>query len=162
MDHLDPTRHPEPPKFNPQSNAPSNSRFNSQFGSQSSSQFGSQSNSQFDSQSSPPSDPRFDSRSDAQSDAQPDTPAPPIQHRLISDLRQVIDNAEDLLHCTDSRRDGAYRAARDKLAQTLAAATEELQRIEDAQLERMIAATHEASIRHDDRTGEARLLRAFH
>ncbi|QCP14954.1 hypothetical protein FCL38_27495 [Pseudoduganella umbonata] len=85
-----------------------------------------------------------------------------MQHRLISDLQQVIDNAEDLLHCTDSARDGAYRAARDKLAQTLAAATEELQRIEDAQLERMIAATHEASIRHDDRTGEARLLRAFH
>lgn len=104
--------------------------------------------------------PDFPSRplqANAQADAQP-----AIQHRLIGDLRQVIDNAEDLLNCTDSARDGAYRAAREKLAQALATANDELQRIEDAQLERMIAATHEASLRHNDSTGEARLLRAFH
>jgi ElaB/YqjD/DUF883 family membrane-anchored ribosome-binding protein len=114
MDHLDPTRHPEPLQPNPQS------------------------------QPSPPASPQ------------------PMQQRLIGDLQQVIDNAEDLLNCTDSARDGAYRAAREKLAQALAIANEELQRFEDAQLERMIAATREASVRHDDRTGEARLLRAFH
>ncbi|QBE67120.1 hypothetical protein EWM63_06375 [Pseudoduganella lutea] len=84
-----------------------------------------------------------------------------MQQRLIGDLQQVIDNAEDLLNCTNSARDGAYRAAREQLAQALAFANEELQRIEDAQLERMIAATHEASLLHRDSTGEARLLRAF-
>ena len=86
----------------------------------------------------------------------------PTQQQLIGDLRQVIDNAEDLLHCTDSARKGAYRAAREKLAQALAVANEELQRFEDAEIARMIAATHEASVRHNDATGEARLLRAFH
>ena len=115
MDHLDPTRHPEPPHHS------------SQHGSQHAWQH----------------------------------PAP-TQQQLIGDLRQVIDNAEDLLHCTDSARNGAYRAAREKLAQALAIANEELQRFEDAQIERMIAATHEASLRHNDSTGEARLLRAFH
>ncbi|HEX8603108.1 MAG TPA: DUF883 domain-containing protein [Pseudoduganella sp.] len=95
----------------------------------------------------------------------PKSPLPsrpePAQQRLIGDLQQVIDNAEDLLNCTDGARDGAYRSAREKLAETLAAANEELQRFEDAQLERMIAATHEASLQHKDSTGEARLLRAF-
>ncbi len=86
----------------------------------------------------------------------------PTQRQLIGDLQQVIDNAEDLLHCTDSDRQGAYRAAREKLAQALAIANEELQRFEDAEITRMIAATHEASQRHRDATGEARLLRAFH
>lgn len=86
---------------------------------------------------------------------------PPPQQQLIGDLRQVIDNAEDLLNCTDGGRDGSYQAAREKLAHALAIANEELQRFEDAQLDRMIAATHEASLRHHDSTGEARLLRAF-
>jgi ElaB/YqjD/DUF883 family membrane-anchored ribosome-binding protein len=96
--------------------------------------------------------------------SQPSSPQLPLptQQQLIGDLRQVIDNAEDLLHCTDSARMGAYRAAREKLAQALAAANEELQRFEDAELARMIAATHEASVRHNDATGEARLFRAFH
>lgn len=127
MDHLDPTRHPEPPRFNPQSNPPPHSSANAQA-----------------------------------RQAQPDAPPQRIQQRLIGDLQQVIDNAEDLLHCTDSARDGAYRAAREKLAEALAMANEELQRFEEAQLERMIAATHEASIRHNDSTGEARVFRAFH
>jgi len=118
MDHLDPTRHPEPPKPSLQKAAP------------------------------------------AAASSQPSSPHP-MQQRLIGDLQQVIDNAEDLFNCTDSARNGAYRAARDKLAQALAVANEELQRIEDAQLERMIAATHEASLRHRDSTGEARLFRAF-
>jgi ElaB/YqjD/DUF883 family membrane-anchored ribosome-binding protein len=98
----------------------------------------------------------------------PNSPLPPLparpepaQQRLIGDLQQVIDNAEDLLNCTDSARDGAYRSAREQLARALATANEELQRFEDTQLERMIAATHEASLQHHDRTGEARLLRAF-
>lgn len=127
MDHLDPTRHPEPPRFNPQSN----------------------------------SQPHSPAQLPPAAQSRPDAPQP-IQQRLIGDLRQVIDNAEDLLHCTDSARDGAYRAAREKLAEALAMANEELQRFEDVQLERMIAATHEASIRHNDSTGEARLFRAFH
>jgi ElaB/YqjD/DUF883 family membrane-anchored ribosome-binding protein len=125
MDHLDPTRHPQPPRFNAHANTQANLPLDAQ-------------------------------------QSQPDAPPQPVQPRLIGDLQQVIDNAEDLLNCTDSARDGAYRAAREKLAQALAIANDELQRIEDAQLERMIAATHEASMRHNDRTGEARLLRAFH
>lgn len=88
--------------------------------------------------------------------------AAPSQPRLIGDLRQVIENAEDLLNSTDQSRTGAYRSARDQLAQALATANEELERFEEAQLARMIAATHEANRRCGDRTGEAKLLRAFH
>jgi hypothetical protein len=55
-----------------------------------------------------------------------------------------------------------YQSAREKLAQALSAATEELMRFEDAQLERMMVATHAASLQHADSTGEARVLRAFH
>jgi ElaB/YqjD/DUF883 family membrane-anchored ribosome-binding protein len=102
------------------------------------------------------------SRSEPNSQFSPPSRPEPAQQRLIGDLQQVIDNAEDLLNCTDSARDGTYRSAREKLAHALAVANEELQRFEDAQLERMIAATHEASRQHHDSTGEARLLRAFH
>ena len=158
MDHPDPTRHPEPPQSNLRPSLQSKLQPNLQ------------SNPQFDPQRDPPSgvqpdsqlDSQLDSQPESQSDSQPDASPPSIQHRLVGDLRQVIDNAEDLLNCTDSARDGAYRAAREKLVQALATANDELQRIEDAQLERMIAATHEASIRHNDNTGEARLFRAFH
>jgi ElaB/YqjD/DUF883 family membrane-anchored ribosome-binding protein len=86
----------------------------------------------------------------------------PSQQRLIGDLRQVIDNAEDLLKSTDGCRTGAHESARAKLAQALAFANQELERFEEAQVTRMIAATHEANTRHADSTGEARLLRAFH
>ena len=83
------------------------------------------------------------------------------QERLIGDLRQVIENAEELLKNTDQYHSLLYQNARAKLALALRTATEELLRFEDAQLDRMIDATHEASLRHQDQTGEARLLRAF-
>lgn len=83
------------------------------------------------------------------------------QERLIGDLRQVIENAEELLKNTDQCNSALYQNARAKLTQALVAATEELARCEDAQLVRMIAATHAASVLHHDLTGEARLMRAF-
>ena len=83
------------------------------------------------------------------------------QQRLIGDLRLVIENAEELLRSTNQCTSELYLLARARLAQALDAANEELARFEDAQLERMIAATHEASRRHADRTGEERVLRAF-
>jgi len=83
------------------------------------------------------------------------------QERLIGDLRLVIENAEELLKNTDQYTSVLYRNARAKLALALNAATEELARFEDAQLSRMIAATHAASQRHADASGEARILRAF-
>jgi ElaB/YqjD/DUF883 family membrane-anchored ribosome-binding protein len=83
------------------------------------------------------------------------------QERLIGDLRQVIENAEELLKNTDQYNSQLYQNARAKLAQALHAATEELARFEDAQLTRMIEATHAANHLHNDITGEARLLRAF-
>lgn len=83
------------------------------------------------------------------------------QDRLIGDLRQVIENAEELLKNTDQYNSTLYQSARARLAQALRTATEELGRFEDAQLGRMIAATHAASELHQDQTGEARLLRAF-
>ncbi len=86
----------------------------------------------------------------------------PTQQRLIGDLRTVIENAEELLKNTDQYTSMLYQNARDKLAQALSAATEELARFEDAQLERMMVATHAASLQHADTTGEARVLRAFH
>ncbi|WLI90133.1 DUF883 domain-containing protein [Massilia sp. R2A-15] len=88
--------------------------------------------------------------------------SPQTQERLIGDLRLVIQNAEELLKNTDNYTSVLYRNAREKLALALNAATEELTRFEDAQLERMMVATHEASIQHADKTGEARILRAFH
>lgn len=86
----------------------------------------------------------------------------PTQQRLIGDLRVVIENAEELLKNTDQYTSMLYQSARAKLAQALLAATEELERFEDAQLERMIVATQAASVQHADSTGEARVLRAFH
>ena len=83
------------------------------------------------------------------------------QERLIGDLRLVIENAEELLKNTDQYTSVLYQNARAKLALALNAATEELARFEDAQLNRMIEATHAANRRHADATGEARLLRAF-
>ena len=88
--------------------------------------------------------------------------SPQTQERLIGDLRLVIQNAEELLKNTDNYTSVLYQNAREKLALALNAATEELTRFEDAQLERMIVATHEASVQHADKTGEERILRAFH
>lgn len=86
----------------------------------------------------------------------------PTQQRLIGDLRVVIENAEELLKNTDQYTSLLYQSARAKLAEALNAATEELTRFEDAQLERMMVATQAASLKHADSTGEARILRAFH
>ena len=83
------------------------------------------------------------------------------QERLIGDLRLVIENAEELLKNTDQYTSVLYQNARAKLALALNAATEELARFEDAQLSRMIEATHAANVLHADSTGEARILRAF-
>ncbi|HJV02999.1 MAG TPA: DUF883 domain-containing protein [Burkholderiaceae bacterium] len=84
------------------------------------------------------------------------------QERLIGDLRQVIENAEELLKNTDQYDSALYQSARARLAQALHTATEELTRFEDAQLLRMIAATNAASAAQGETTGEARVLRAFH
>jgi ElaB/YqjD/DUF883 family membrane-anchored ribosome-binding protein len=83
------------------------------------------------------------------------------QETLIGDLRQVIENAEELLKNTDQYDSALYQNARARLAQALHTATEELARFEDAQLQRMIAATDAASAMHCDASGEARVLRAF-
>jgi len=84
------------------------------------------------------------------------------QEQLIGDLRLVIENAEELLKNTDQYSSAMYQSARAKLSLALEAANEELSRFEDAQLERMMAATRLANDLHFDRTGEERLLRAFH
>ena len=86
---------------------------------------------------------------------------PHTQERLIGDLRQVIENAEELLKNTDHYSSVLYQSARARLLQALHAATEELARFEDAQLTRMIAATHAANLLHHDVSGEAKLMRAF-
>lgn len=83
------------------------------------------------------------------------------QEKLIGDLRHVIENAEQLLKNTDQNIGSLYQQARARLALALQAAIEELAQFEDAQLLRMIDATHGANLRCDDRTGEAKLLRAF-
>ena len=84
------------------------------------------------------------------------------QQRLIGDLRLVIENAEELLKNTDHYTGVVYQTARAKLAVALNVANEELARFEEEQLERMMAATHEANERYQDRTGEERILRAFY
>ena len=84
------------------------------------------------------------------------------QEQLIGDLRLVIENAEELLKNTDHYSSALYQNARAKLSLALEAANEELSRFEDAQLERMMAATRFANDRYNDRSGEARILRAFH
>lgn len=92
-----------------------------------------------------------------------DDPEPSIhtQERLIGDLRQVIENAEELLKNTGQYSGALHQSARGKLVSALNTATEELARFEDAQLNRMIAATHAANKRFSDKTGEERLLRVF-
>lgn len=89
---------------------------------------------------------------------EPNTPTP---ERLLGDLRQVIENAEELLKNTNQYSGPQHQNARSKLVSALNAATEELARFEDAQLERMIEATRAANKRCNDQSGEARLLRAF-
>ena len=84
------------------------------------------------------------------------------QDQLIGDLRLVIENAEELLKNTDHYTSVLYQNARAKLALALEAANEELARFEDAQLERMMAATRAANERFQDYSGEQRILRAFH
>jgi len=84
------------------------------------------------------------------------------QEQLIGDLRIVIENAEELLKNTDQYNSALYQNARAKLSLALEAANEELARFEDAQLERMMAATRTANERFNDMSGEARILRAFH
>lgn len=86
---------------------------------------------------------------------------PQTQERLIGDLRLVIENAEELLKNTDQYTSVLYQNARAKLTMALNAANEELERFEDAQLCRMMEATRLANERYADRTGEARILRAF-
>lgn len=87
---------------------------------------------------------------------------PHTQERLIDDLRQVIENAEELLKNTDQYTSVIYQNARAKLAMALNAANEELARFEDAQLKRMMDATRQANEAFADKTGEERILRAFH
>ena len=84
------------------------------------------------------------------------------QEQLIGDLRSVIENAEELLKNTDQYSSALYQNARANLSLALEAANEELSRFEDAQLERMMAATRSANERFNDMGGEARILRAFH
>jgi ElaB/YqjD/DUF883 family membrane-anchored ribosome-binding protein len=92
-----------------------------------------------------------------------DTPESSQTHeRLIGDLRLVIENAEELLKNTDQYTSVLYQNARSKLAMALSAANEELARVEEAQLSRMIEATHAANELYADKTGEQRILRAFH
>jgi len=93
-----------------------------------------------------------------------DTPesSSPTQQRLIGDLRLVIENAEELLKNTDHYTGVVYQNARAKLATALTAANEELARFEDDELARMMEATRAANELHHDRTGEERILRAFH
>lgn len=88
-------------------------------------------------------------------------PRNPTQERLLDDLRQVIENAEELLKNTDQYHGAAYHAARTKLAEALQAATAELARFEDVQIARMIELTAAAARLHQDLTGEAKLFRAF-
>ena len=87
--------------------------------------------------------------------------SPQAQQRLIVDLRLVIENAEELLKNTDQYTSLLYQGARAKLTMALTAANKELAYFEDAQLERMIVATHQAGLAHPDQSGEARALRAF-
>ena len=86
---------------------------------------------------------------------------PITQERLIGDLRLVIENAEQLLKNTNQYTSDIYQNARAKLTAALHCANEELARVEEAQLTRMIDATHAANIVFADQSGEARLLRAF-
>lgn len=83
------------------------------------------------------------------------------QERLIGDLRQVIENAEELLRNTDKYTSSLYQSARARLELALVAATAELARFEEEQVTRMMDATLAANALYYDQTGEARVLRAF-
>lgn len=83
------------------------------------------------------------------------------QERLIGDLRQVIENAEELLRNTEKYTSTLYQQARTRLEAALLTATSELARCEEEQVVRMMEATLAANAAHGDRSGEARLLRAF-
>lgn len=83
------------------------------------------------------------------------------QEQLIGDLRLVIENAEALLKNTDQYTSLLYQSARAKLALALSAATEELARFEDDQLERMLAAAQAAAACESRASGEERVMRAF-
>ena len=83
------------------------------------------------------------------------------QERLIGDLRQVIENAEELLRNTEKYTSGLYQNARARLEAALVAATAELARFEEEQVARMMDATLAANCLYRDQTGEARVLRAF-
>ena len=83
------------------------------------------------------------------------------QERLIGDLRQVIENAEELLRNTDKYTSSLYHSARARLELALVGATAELARFEEEQVARMMDATLAANALYRDQTGEARLLRAF-
>ena len=85
---------------------------------------------------------------------------PQTQERLIGDLRQVIENAEELLKNTDQYTSAVYQNARAKLAMALGAATDELARYEDAKLGQIIEALN-ASDAISGLSGEQRILRAF-
>ena len=85
----------------------------------------------------------------------------PTQEKLLDDLRQVIENAEDLLKNTNQYHGSLYQGARAKLTQALTSATEELAKFEDAHIERMLASTAAANRLHNDLTGEDRIFRAF-
>jgi ElaB/YqjD/DUF883 family membrane-anchored ribosome-binding protein len=88
-------------------------------------------------------------------------PHSPTQESLLDDLRQVIENAEELLKNTGQYHGTLYQAARSKLAEALQTATSELAKFEDVQIDRMIALTAIAARLHRDLSGEAQLLRAF-
>lgn len=88
-------------------------------------------------------------------------PGLPSQESLLDDLRQVIENAEELLKNTNDYHGALYQAARNKLAEALQSATAELARFEDVQIDRMIELTAIANRLHRDLTGETKLLRAF-
>jgi ElaB/YqjD/DUF883 family membrane-anchored ribosome-binding protein len=83
------------------------------------------------------------------------------QEQLIGDLRLVIENAEALLKNTDQYTTVLYQSARAKLTLALTAATEELARFEDDQLERLLAAAMAASALDTGTSGEQRVLNAF-
>jgi ElaB/YqjD/DUF883 family membrane-anchored ribosome-binding protein len=83
------------------------------------------------------------------------------QERLIGDLRQVIENAEELLRNTDKYTSSLYQSARARLQLALVAATAELARFEEEQVTRMMDATLAANALYRDQSGEARVLRAF-
>lgn len=83
------------------------------------------------------------------------------QDRLIGDLRQVIENAEDLLKSTGHYEGGPYQEARIRLAAALDKANAELERCEETRLAGMMEATRAAIALHADVGGEARIMRAF-